>query len=386
MLLLFRLGTVSERILHHRTAVLMNENPKIELPFYAKASLVLLGLALLILMIYLAGDILFPFFFATIFAILLLPIEQWLRRHRVPEVLAIALTVLLGIVVLLGVLYFIYLQAGELATQMPLFKTKLLQTQRQVVGWLDARFGITNERLLGYLQQATSRATALAGQALSTVSGLLVVSTLVPVYVFLLLLYRERLVNFLIQVFSGRRHDPEVEEVLHESKSTIQSYMTGLLIEGAIVATLNVTGLLILGIPYALLLGVVGALLNFIPYVGGLIAILLPVLMAFITKDSYLYPLGVVGVYMLIQFIDNNLLVPRIVAGKVQVNALAAVVGVLVGNAIGGIPGMFLALPGMAILKIIFDRIEGLKPWGMLLGDDERPRKVKEKDSTKVLT
>jgi predicted PurR-regulated permease PerM len=364
----------------------MNENPKIELPFYAKASLVLLGLALLILMIYLAGDILFPFFFATIFAILLLPIEQWLRRHRVPEVLAIALTVLLGIVVLLGVLYFIYLQAGELATQMPLFKTKLLQTQRQVVGWLDARFGITNERLLGYLQQATSRATALAGQALSTVSGLLVVSTLVPVYVFLLLLYRERLVNFLIQVFSGRRHDPEVEEVLHESKSTIQSYMTGLLIEGAIVATLNVTGLLILGIPYALLLGVVGALLNFIPYVGGLIAILLPVLMAFITKDSYLYPLGVVGVYMLIQFIDNNLLVPRIVAGKVQVNALAAVVGVLVGNAIGGIPGMFLALPGMAILKIIFDRIEGLKPWGMLLGDDERPRKVKEKDSTKVLT
>ena len=363
-----------------------NENPKIELPFYVKAPLVLLGLALFVLTIYLAGDILFPLFFAAIFAILLLPIEQWLMRRRVPELLAITLTVLLGVVVLLGILYFIYLQAGELATQMPLFKAKLLQAQRQLVGWLDARFGITNERLLGWLQQATSRATALAGQALSTVSGLLVVSTLVPVYIFLLLLYRERLVNFLIQAFSGRRHDPEVEEVLHESKSTIQSYMTGLLIEGAIVAALNVTGLLILGIPYALLLGVLGALLNFIPYIGGLIAILLPVLMAFITKDDYLYPLGVVGVYMVIQFIDNNLLVPRIVAGKVQVNALAAVVGVLVGNAIGGIPGMFLALPGMAILKIVFDRIEALKPWGMLLGDDDRPRKVKEKSSTKVLT
>lgn len=364
----------------------MNENPKVELPFYAKAPLVLLGLALVILMVYLAGDILFPLFFAAIFAILLLPIEQWLLRRRVPELLAITLSVLLGVVVLLGILYFIYLQAGELATQMPLFKTKLLQAQRQLVGWLDARFGITNERLLGWLQQATSRATALAGQALSTVSGLLVVSTLVPVYIFLLLLYRERLVNFLIQVFSGRQHDPEVEEVLHESKSTIQSYMTGLLIEGAIVAALNVTGLFILGIPYALLLGVLGALLNFIPYVGGLIAILLPVLMAFITKESYLYPLGVVGVYMVIQFIDNNLLVPRIVAGKVQVNALAAVVGVLVGNAIGGIPGMFLALPGMAILKIVFDRIEALKPWGMLLGDDDRPRKVKDNDSKKVLT
>ena len=365
----------------------MNENPnKLELPFYAKAPLVLLGLALLTLTIYLAGDILFPFFFAIIFAILLLPIEQWLLRRRVPEMLAITLTVLLGVAVLLAVMYFIYLQAGELASQMPMFKAKLLQTQRELVGWLDARFGITNQRLLGWLQQATSRATALAVQALSTVSGLLVVVTLVPVYIFLLLLYRKRLVNFFIQVFSGRQRDPEVEEVLHESKGTIQSYMTGLLIEGAIVAVLNVAGLFILGIPYALLLGVLGALLNFIPYVGGLVAILLPVLMAFVTKPGYLYPLGVVGVYMVIQFIDNNVLVPRIVAGKVQVNALAAVVGVLVGNSIGGIPGMFLALPGMAILKIIFDRIEPLKPWGLLLGDDDRPRKVKEKDSKEVLT
>ena len=364
----------------------MNENPKIELPFYAKAPLVMLGIALFVWTIYLASDILFPFFFAAIFAILLLPIEQWLLRRRVPELLAITLTVLLGLAVLLGIMYFIYLQAGELATQMPVFKTKILQTQRQLVSWLDARFGITTERLLGWLQQATSRATALAGQTLSAVSGLLVVTTLVPVYIFLLLLYRERLVNFIIQVFSGRKQDAEVQEVLHESKGTIQSYMTGLLIEGGIVATLNVIGLLILGIPYALLLGVVGALLNFIPYIGGLIAILLPVLMAFVTKDSYLYPLGVVGVYMVIQFIDNNVLVPRIVAGKVQVNALAAVVGVLVGNAIGGVAGMFLAVPGMAILKIVFDRIEALKPWGMLLGDDDRPRKVKEKNSKEVLT
>jgi predicted PurR-regulated permease PerM len=139
---------------------------------------------------------------------------------------------------------------------------------------------------------------------------------------------------------------------------------------------LNVVGLLLLGIPYALLLGVTGALLNFIPYVGGLVAIALPVLMAFITKDSYLYPLGVVGVYMVIQFIDNNVLVPRIVAGKVQVNALAAVVGVLVGNAVGGIAGMFLALPAMAILKIVFERVEGLRPWATLIGDEDRPRRV----------
>jgi AI-2 transport protein TqsA len=352
----------------------MNEEPvAVRLPLYVKAPLILLTLALLVLMLHLAGSILFPLFFAVIFAILLLPIEQWLRRHRVPELLAIGLTVLLGVAALVGLLYFIYLEAGQLATQLPMFKTKLLQAQQQLVGWLDARFGITNQRLLSWLQQATSRATSMAGQALTTVSGLVVVATLVPVYVFLLLLYRERLVRFLTEVFSGgQRPAAGVQEVLHESKTTIQSYMVGLLMEGGIVATLNVVGLLLLGIPYALLLGVLGALLNFIPYIGGLIAILLPVLMAFVTKDGYGHALGVVAVYMTIQFIDNHLLIPRIVAGKVQVNALAAIVGVLVGNAIGGIPGMFLALPGMAILKIIFERVDGLRPWATLLGDSDR--------------
>jgi len=135
--------------------------------------------------------------------------------------------------------------------------------------------------------------------------------------------------------------------------------MVGLTSEASIVAVLNVSALL--------LLGVVCALPNFIPYIGGLTAIALPVLMAFITKDGLAYPLGVVGVYMVIQFIDN-------VASKIQVNALVAIVGVLVGNALGGVAGMFLALSVIAILKIIFDRIESLKPWGMLLGDEESPR------------
>ena len=347
------------------------------LPLYVKAPLVLLMLALLVLTLYFAGSIVYPLLFAAIFAILLLPVQQWLMRRRIPEGLSVALAVLLGVATLVGLLYFMFAQAGQLAEQLPLFKAKLLQAQQQLGGWLDRRFGITNQRLLGWLQQATSQATAVVGQALTAVSGLVVVATLVPVYVFLLLLYRQRLVRFITELFStGQQPTVGVQEILHESKVTIQSYMVGLLAEGAIVAVLNVVGLWLLGIPYALLLGVLGAVLNLIPYVGGVVAIALPVLVAFVTKDSYLYPLGVVGVYTLIQFIDNNVLVPRIVAGKVQINGLAAVVGVLVGNAVGGIAGMFLALPAMAILKIIFERVDSLRPWATLLGDDDRPQGV----------
>jgi AI-2 transport protein TqsA len=352
-----------------------------QFPLYIKAPLVLLGLALVVFTLHIASDIIFPLFFAAIFAIMLHPVEQWLLRHRVPPLLAIALTVVLGVASLLGLFYFIYLEAAQLSSQMPLFKAKFAQTTAQVHEWLQSRFGLSDQKLQSWVSEAGNRASTLLGGTLSAVSGLLVVATLIPVYIFLLFLYQRRLVDFLIQVFSGRRQDSGVNEVLRESKSAIQSYMVGLLIEGSIVATLNTVGLLIIGVPYALLLGVLGALLNFIPYVGGLIAIALPMLMAFVAKPGYGHALAVLAVYMLIQFIDNHYLIPRIVASKIKVNALVAIVGVLVGNAIGGVAGMFLALPVIAILKIVFDRIEPLRPWGMVLGDEEGPRARKIKIS-----
>ncbi|ALD20521.1 AI-2E family transporter [Hymenobacter sp. DG25A] len=352
----------------------MQDSSKPQYPLYIKAPLVMLGLALFVFTLHLAGNIIFPLLFAAIFAILLHPIEQFLVRHKVPQLLAITITVVLGMAALLALLYFIYIEAIQLGDQWPQFKAKLLQTAQEFQVWLAAHFGISNQRLMGWLREAGNRATSMAGVVVTAVSGLLLVATLVPVYVFLLMLYKQRLIEFLTQVFSGRRQDTNVAEVLRESKATIQSYMVGLLIEASIVATFNTVALLIIGVPYALLLGVVGALLNFIPYIGGLVAVALPMLMAFISTDGYGSVLAVLVAYLVIQFIDNHYLIPRIVASKVKVNALVAIVGVLVGNAVGGVAGMFLALPVIAILKIIFDRIEPLKPWGMLLGDEESTR------------
>ena len=347
---------------------------ELQFPLYVKAPLILLGLALVVFTLHIASEIIFPLFFAAIFAIMLHPVEQWLLRRRVPQLLAITLTVVLGVAGVLGLVYFISVEAAQLSDQMPMFKKKLAETTAQVHEWLQSRFGLSDQKLQGWVGEAGAKAQGLLGGTLSAVSGLLVTFTLIPVYIFLLFLYQRRLVDFLVQAFSGRHRDSSVSEVLRQSKAAIQSYMVGLLIEGSIVATLNVTVLLIIGVPYALLLGVMGALLNFIPYIGGLIAIALPMLMAFVTKPGYGHAAAVLVAYLLIQFTDNHFLIPRIVASKIQVNALVAIVGVLVGNAIGGVAGMFLALPVIAILKIVFDRIDSLKPWGMVLGDEETPR------------
>jgi predicted PurR-regulated permease PerM len=160
--------------------------------------------------------------------------------------------------------------------------------------------------------------------------------------------------------------------MVSQTKVVIQRYLIGLVFEFVIVATLNTLALLILGVEYAILLGIIGALLNIIPYIGGVISVAIYMLIAMVTKSPE-YMIYVFIAYTLIQFVDNNYIIPKIVASKVKINALFSVIVVIAGNALWGIPGMFLAIPMLAIVKLILDNIESSKPWGFLLGDTMPP-------------
>jgi predicted PurR-regulated permease PerM len=187
----------------------------------------------------------------------------------------------------------------------------------------------------------------------------------------MLLYYQPHLIGFIHRVF-GADNDNKVSEILTETKVIIQSYLVGLFAEFAIVAVLNSAGLLILGIEYAILFGVLGAFLNIIPYLGGAITMFLFAAIALVTK-SPIYALYVVAMYAVIQFIDNNYIVPKIVGSKVKLNAFISLLTVIAGAALWGIPGMFLSIPLTAVVKLILDRIESLKSWGYLLGDTMPP-------------
>jgi predicted PurR-regulated permease PerM len=195
---------------------------------------------------------------------------------------------------------------------------------------------------------------------------------LIPVYTFIILFYHPLLIDFIHRVFVSS-DQKQVSSIVTKTKNVVQSYLIGLVIEGVIVATLNSAGLLILGIEYAILIGIIGAVLNVIPYIGGIVAVALPMMVAIATKSSSWYALYVLAIYYFIQLIDNNFIVPFIVSSKVRINALFSIIAVLVGYALWGIPGMFLSIPLLAIIKVIFDHIESLKPWGFLLGDTMPP-------------
>jgi predicted PurR-regulated permease PerM len=170
-----------------------------------------------------------------------------------------------------------------------------------------------------------------------------------------------------------------VSTVLRKVRGAIQSYMYGLLIEASIVATLNTIALLILGVQYAVLMGILGALLNVLPFFGGILAAALPIMVATITKEGFDTQIGIAIAYIIIQFTDNHFLIPYIVSAKVRINALLSVVAVLLGGAVWGLSGMFLSIPFIGVLKIVFDRIPEMQPWGRLLGDQVEARRISER-------
>jgi predicted PurR-regulated permease PerM len=321
--------------------------------------------------LYIGQDIILPVIYATILAILLNPLVNYLHRHRINRVVAILFALFLGIIVVGGLIYFISSQATMFSDTFPQLKLKIIALFDQVVKWFSHTFGVSTSKVNLWIKntqaEGMKNSSAVIGQTLDTISGVLIMIFLLPVYIFMILFYKPLLLEFIDRLFSREDH-AMVQEVLSETKTLIQNYLVGLLLETLIVAILNATGLLILGIQYAILIGLIGALLNLIPYVGGIVAIALPMIIALATKSPE-YTLYVFIVYILVQFIDNNFLVPKIVASKVKINALVSIIVVLVGGTLWGVPGMFLSIPMTAILKVMFDRIQPLKPWGFLLGD-----------------
>jgi predicted PurR-regulated permease PerM len=287
-----------------------------------------------------------------------------------PKVPDIALTVALAVLCVAALFYFLSTQISSFVNSLPLLKQKITALLVEMQHWAQLKFGINMQKQVKEITQGIDNGGgAMLVSTVEMVIGAISFVVLIPIYVAMLLYYKPLILDFLFNVFS-EQHSLRVAEILSQTKSAIQSFMVGLLIETIIVCTLNSVALLAIGIPSAVVIGVIGGILNLLPYVGGLVAIGLAVLMATISSEGYTDQLLVIASYGIIQFIDNNFLVPRIVSSKVQINALISILAVFLGGLLWGVAGMFMAIPLIGVLKVIFDRMDDMKPWGRLLGDE----------------
>ncbi len=345
---------------------------ELKFPFYAKVSFFFIGFFAFVSMLYIAQGIIVPILFSIIAAIVLHPVVNFFVGRKINRVVAIIITLILSFIIIAAFATLLLSQVNRFIETLPKLIDKFIEVLNNSVTWLSEYFDISTRKINSWIKntegELINTSGSAIGQTIVTVGGMVVLLFLIPVYIFMLLFYQPLLLEFFRRLFgAGNRN--EVNAVITEIKTLIQRYLIGLLIETAIIAALYSIGLLIMGIEYAIILGIIGALLNLVPYIGSWIAASLPMMIAIVTKSSPWFALLVLALYLFIQFIDNNYIVPKIVASKVKINALISIIAVIAFGALWGIPGMLIAIPLTAIIKLIFDHIEPLKPWGFLLGD-----------------
>ena len=238
--------------------------------------------------------------------------------------------------------------------------------------WAQKTFHISRQNMQDFINSSSSEmlpsTSSIINQTVTTVTSLFFLGIILFITTFLLLLYRGLIVAFFMNLFADE-YAKNVTNVFSKTQFVIRGYIVGLLIEMIIVAAAYATVFLLLGVKYALLLAVIGAILNIVPYLGVIITAALTALITLTTNSPGTVVWSVISI-IIIHMIDSNILSPRIIGSRVKINALASIIGVITGSALWGLPGTFMAMPIIAIMKVVFEEIEPLRPFAILIGDD----------------
>ena len=347
-------------------------------PFLTRLAMVLISIICLVYIAILGETILAPFLFSFLLALLLLPLANFFeRRFKFKRGIASIVSVLIMLAVLAAIVLFFANQLGDLMKDWPLLKNQVTETFHEAQDWISRTFHINAKKQLDYLNDtaagAVAKSAAVVGATLLTVSSTLLFLAFILLFTFFILNYRRVLFRFISTVFK-EEHIEKVNEILKQIQYIIKRYILGLFLQMLIVTALTIAALSMLGVKYAILLGLIAGIFNIIPYLGIFTALLISVLITFATAGGAKALLVLIA-YIAIHALDGNILMPLVVGSKVKINALFAFVGIVVGEMIWGISGMFLCIPYLAMLKIIFDRVDSLKPWGILLGEEEQVKK-----------
>ena len=342
-------------------------------PFYKKIAYILISVSITLALLFVGQHIFIPIFLSLLFAILLSPVVGFFNsKIKTPNVVSSTIVVALFTVIIAIIILLVSIKIGDVAGEIKNIKSNIAIHYHSIQVWIKNSFHISYRQQDTYMKEVRSNTlkteNILNESTLTSVTDVLLNFLLVPLYTFLFLLYKSLCLQFLHGLVKNHQQQ-KLSDILTNIKLSVQSYLVGLILEMLIVSTLTSIGFMIIGVEYALLLGIITGILNLVPYIGILIAGLLSILATLGGTADASIILGVVVVNLIVQFIDNNILVPMVVSSKVKINAIASIVGIIVGASIAGLAGMFLAIPILAILKVVFDRVESMKPLGLLLSD-----------------
>ena len=321
--------------------------------------------------LYFGRDLLVPVSFALLISFVLYPICAWLERKGVGRFGAITISITLLVAVGLLLVALLVSQFFSFWEEWPTLQIKVSQSLDNLSSVMVNIFGVTldqQKNMISKISEQSGRDLLLAFRntvSASAVSAVLLV--LIPVYAVLILYYRQYWVKILSRLFPLERNE-SLREILSLTIKAYYNFIKGMAVVYLVVGTLNSLGLLLLGIPHAILFGFIASILTFIPYVGIVIGSLLPITVAWITFDSAWYPAGIVAIFAFVQYLEANVIFPIAVSSRLNVNTLVMLLTIFAGGILWGMAGMILFVPFVGIAKLIADHNPKWKTVSMILG------------------
>lgn len=327
----------------------------------------LLSIMLLIYGLILARDFLYPLAFGILLAYLLYPIVNFLEKKGLPRILAILTGIVFGATVFVLLALFILKRISLFLDDLPYFRERAISHIENLQRFIESEFNIPSERFKNFLVTRMLDVGTESGKIFTATTGTIFKILMQPVYVFLFLYYRTKFAYFYLKMV-GHQNRMIAIAALREISSVVTRYMLGVFTVVLILCVFNSIGLLLIGIKYPLLLGVISALFSFIPYFGNFLGGCIPLVFALLTEDSSKYAIRIVIFVYIIHFVENNILSPNIVGDRIQINPFIIILGLIAGAMIWGIPGMLVIIPFMAMFKIVLQHLPGMQAYSYLLG------------------
>lgn len=320
------------------------------------------------LLIYFGKPIIMPIIFSALIAMFIHPWVKKLEKIGLNLQLSSLIVVVFTGVVMLGTFSLITYEGVRIVSNLP--KDNIENVTEDPVGQIDQHvlidLGEYSEEIQLLMESFKKKTLDLIPMVLDNINDTIAFMVTCPIYIFFMLVSRSSIRKFYYRSFDTKNRKL-ANRILRQIEQVYMNYLRGMLLVITIVSLLTGLGLYILGIQHAFFLGAISGLLTIIPYVGVFISAFIPTLIAFLTKDSYWYVVGVIGVYTLVQFLEGNIITPKIMGNQVGVNSIMIILGIVIFGSIGGIIGMLLTVPILALIKTVAFYIPGWKPLRYLL-------------------
>lgn len=341
-----------------------------------KTILILLLFGLSIALLYFGKPFLFPLTLAGMLAMLLVPICEYFEKKKMPRALAALIGVLALMAAIGGIMTLLGWKVSGFAEDMSEMRQRGLEAFNKLREWINANLGIDKQKQEEIVENSQQEGGGAGNMLMTFTSGafsIMVDTVLVLVYTFLFIIYRSKIKNFILMLVKEDKR-PKTSLILQESAKVSQQYLGGLFKMIIVLWIMYGIGFSAIGVENAIFFAILCGILEIVPFVGNFLGSLITVLAVTIQGGDARMILGVVGIYIFIQFIQTYILEPLVVGNEVRINPLFTIIVLVLGELIWGIAGMILAIPLLGILIIIFDHIPSLKPYAYLISSEKKKR------------